>query len=145
MLFPLLLIFLAGFALILGFFPVKLDNSPKLQLNIEDPLVMMPTANAESRKKGPQGALFLIMSKLAVINRPLAMSPLGRRVFQDLGRAKSRLTVEEFFLIKEVMIVALIVAAGLIVMRKWIPAAITVGVGFALLVVVPGLAGSLFV
>ncbi len=44
-----------------------------------------------------------------------------------------------------VMMAALLVGAALIVVRKWIPAAIVVGVGFGLMVIVPGLAGSLFV
>ena len=44
-----------------------------------------------------------------------------------------------------VMIAALFAGAALVAMRKWIPAAIAVGAGFVLMLVVPGVAGSLFV
>ena len=105
MLLPLLFAFFAGFALILGFMPVGLDNRPKLQLNIDDPLTgMPPLPGSEAKKKGPWDTFFLITGKIAVFNRPLAVSPIGRRVYRDLGMEKSRMTVEEFFLIKEVLI-----------------------------------------
>ena len=38
MFLPLLFVFFAGFALILGFWPVSIDNRPKLQLKLDDPL-----------------------------------------------------------------------------------------------------------
>jgi uncharacterized protein len=44
-----------------------------------------------------------------------------------------------------IMIAALFAGAALVTMRKWIPAAIIVGAGFVLMLVIPGLAGSLFV
>ncbi len=105
MLLPLLFAFFAGFALILGFLPVGLDNRPKLQLKREDPLEgLLPKPDAADKKSGPFDLLFLITGKLALFNRPLAVSPVGRRAYRDLRMAKSRLTVEEFFLIKEVLI-----------------------------------------
>jgi len=109
MLLPLLFAFFAGFALILGFLPVGLDNRPKLQLERDDPLAdFTPKPGAENKKRGPLGFILLITGKLAVFNRPLAVSPIGRRVYRDLRMAKSRITVEEFFLIKEILIVALL-------------------------------------
>jgi pilus assembly protein TadC len=105
MLLPLLFAFFAGFALILGFLPLGFDNRPKLQLKIDDPLSgLMPKPVAENKKKGPWDFIFLITSKLALFNRPLAISPPGRRAYRDLSMAKSRMTVEEFFLIKEILI-----------------------------------------
>ena len=105
MFLPLLIAFFAGFALILGFWPVGIDTRPKLQLKLDDPLAGLPTPpNAESKKKGFENVIFAITSKLAIFNRPLAISPTGRRMYRDLAMAKSRITVEEFFLIKELLI-----------------------------------------
>ncbi|MBF0571212.1 MAG: type II secretion system F family protein [Candidatus Omnitrophica bacterium] len=104
MLVPLLLAFFAGFSLVLAFFPVALDYRPKLKLNIDDPFAAIQQKPAE-RKRGLGADLALfIRNKIAIINAPLAVSPIGRRVFHDLGMAKSSLSVEEFFLIKECLI-----------------------------------------
>ena len=112
MLLPLLLAFFAGFALILGFWPMSIDTRPKLKLDIKDPLAdLMPGADLESKKSGPWDTLFLLLEKMAVINRPLAVSTIGRRVFRDLGMAKSRISVEEFFLIKELLIAVFLIIA----------------------------------
>jgi pilus assembly protein TadC len=109
MLLLLLFAFFAGFALILGFFPMRLDNRPKLQLKMDDPLEgLMPKPGAENIKKGPLDFIFLMTGKLALFNTPLAVSPTGRRMYRDLRTAKSRITVEEFFLIKEILIAILL-------------------------------------
>lgn len=109
MLLPLLFAFFAGFALILGFLPVGLDNRPKLQLKMGDPLEgLIPKPGAENKKKGPLDFIFLITGKLALFNIPLAVSPTGRRMYRDLRMAKSRITVEEFFLIKEILMAVLL-------------------------------------
>ena len=55
--------------------------------------------------------IFLILSKIAIFNKPIAVSSTGRRAYRDLWMAKSRLGVEEFFLIKEILIVTLMVVA----------------------------------
>jgi len=105
MLVPLLFAFFAGFALVLGFLPVGFDSRPTLQLNMDDPLAgLKPPVNIENKKKGLGGILLLIMNKVAVINSPLAASATGRCMFRDVSMAKSVLTVEEFFLVKEVVI-----------------------------------------
>jgi pilus assembly protein TadC len=105
MLLALLFAFFAGFALVLGLMPIGMDSRPKLQLNME-PLdgLALPMSKID-RKKGPLQVIFSLLAKLAIINIPLAASPAGRRAFKDLGMAKSSLTVEEFFLIKEILIV----------------------------------------
>jgi tight adherence protein C len=109
MLLPLLFAFFAGFALILGFLPVGLDNRPKLQLKMGDPLEdLIPKPGVENKKKGPSDFIFLITGKLALFNMPLAVSPTGRRMYRDLRMAKSRITVEEFFLIKEILIAVIL-------------------------------------
>ena len=56
MLLPLLFAFFAGFALILGFLPVALDNRPKLQLKMDDPLAgLKPPRQAPRTKKRAVG------------------------------------------------------------------------------------------
>jgi tight adherence protein C len=112
MLLPLLFAFFAGFALILGFWPVAIDYRPKLQLNIDDPLSgLKPPPGFENKKRGPLDFIFLITGRLAEFNRPLAVSQTGRRIYKDLAMAKSRISVEEFFLIKEILIGALLFLA----------------------------------
>jgi tight adherence protein C len=105
MLLPLLLIFFAGFALILGFWPVSIDYRPKLQLKLDDPLSgLPPPPNTEKKKKGLAANISLITGKIAIFNKPLALSTTGRRMYRDLAMAKAPFSVEEFFLIKEVLI-----------------------------------------
>jgi tight adherence protein C len=105
MLLALLFAFFAGFALVLGCLPVGLDNRPKLQMKMDDTLSsLMPKLGAETKKSAPLDFILSITVKLALFNRPLAISPTGRRMYRDLRMAKSRLTVEELFLIKEILI-----------------------------------------
>jgi pilus assembly protein TadC len=112
MLLPLLLAFFAGFVLILGFWPVSIDSRPKLQLKLDDPLVgLKPSPGTDGKKKGPAVFILMITSKLALFNRPLAISPTGRRMYRDLVMAKSRMTVEELFLIKEILIAVFVLLA----------------------------------
>ncbi len=112
MLLALLLAFFAAFALVLGFWPVSIDTRPKLQLKLDDPLAgLTPPPEAASKKRGPLGKIFSMMSKVAIFNVPLAASPIGRRMYKDLAMAKSPVTVEEFFLIKEILIALFVFVA----------------------------------
>ena len=111
MLLPLLFAFFAGFALILGFWPMAVDNRPKLQLNMDDPFADLKPASEVKKQKGPGDFLLMVVGKVALVNRPLAISPTGRRMYRDLAMAKTRITVEEFFLIKEILVVTLIFVA----------------------------------
>jgi len=105
MLVALLFAFFAGFALVLGIWPVKLDNRPTLQLKANDPLSgLAPPPGNESKKKTPADIIFAITSRLALFNKPLAISPTGQRMYRDLRMARTRITVEEYFLIKELLI-----------------------------------------
>ncbi len=94
--------FFAVFALILGFMP---NPRPTLKL------VPMTGAGAEGLDPPPEtsqkrsfGAARGILGKLAFFNRPLVFSTIGRRVAKDLGMARTPLSAEEFFLVKEVLI-----------------------------------------
>ena len=112
MLFPLLLAFFAGFALVLGFWPVKLDNRPVLKLVPDDSLSgLTPPTKVENKKKEPIDYLLMVTSKIALFNKPIAVTPAGRRMYKDLVMAKSRLTVEEFLLIKEILIILAVILA----------------------------------
>ena len=112
MLFPLLLAFFAGFALVLGFWPVKLDNRPVLKLVPDDSLSgLTPPTKVENKKKEPIDYLLMVTSKIALFNKPIAVTPAGRRKYKDLVMAKSRLTVEEFLLIKEILIILAVILA----------------------------------
>jgi pilus assembly protein TadC len=105
MIFPLLLIFCAIVALVLGLWPVSIDSRPKLKLTLEDPLSgLTPPPGSINKKKKPIDYFLMITAKLAIFNRPFAVSAIGRRMYRDLGVGKVRITVEEFFLIKEFLI-----------------------------------------
>lgn len=105
LLMSLLFIFLAMFMLILAFIPIKWDSRPTLNLapDLQQGLVAPP----KPENKGPFGALQKLLRKVALINAPLTIGPLGRRISRDLGMAKMAMTAEEFLLIKEIFIVVL--------------------------------------
>jgi len=99
--------FFAVFALALAFMPVR--GRPTLKLTpaggltvegIEPPVAVKP------KKKGPLQIILGVIGKLAFFNKPLAALPLGRRVARDMAMSRTVLSIEEFFLIKEVLILA---------------------------------------
>ena len=106
----LFLAFFAGFTLVMGLWPVGLDNRPKLQLSMDDPMVGLRPHVAEKRRSFSDYFL-LLADKVAIFNRPLAISPTGRRMYKDLMMAKSRISVEEFFLLKEIIIISAVILA----------------------------------
>lgn len=110
MLLPMLIAFCAAFALIWGISPPDFVDRPKLQLKIGDPLGGK-LAPSEGKKPTLADMLLPMMTRLAVYNRPLASSVTGRRIYRDLAMARTRLTVEEFFLIKEILIFVFILVA----------------------------------
>ena len=89
-----------------------IDSRPKLQLSNDDPLKdLLPKPAVQVKKRDLSDFIFLITGKIALFNRPLAITPLGRRMYRDLNMARSRFTVEEFLLLKEVLIVGFLVIA----------------------------------
>ncbi|MBI3601843.1 MAG: type II secretion system F family protein [Candidatus Omnitrophica bacterium] len=102
---PLLLVFLSVFALILGFTPLSIQ--PKLKLDL-------PVAGGEGfsagapAKKRPLDFLFGGIRKIAFFNKPFTNSALGQRIFRDLMLSQVRLSVEEFFLIKQALALGLV-------------------------------------
>ncbi len=101
---PLMFAFFAAFALALALMPVR--GRPTLKLNPVGLAVegIEPPAAVKPAKRGPLGFVFGIISKLAFFNKALAVLPLGRRMARDLAMSRTVLSVEEFFLIKEVLV-----------------------------------------
>ena len=97
--------FFTVFALALAFMPVRgrptLKLTPAGGLTIEG---MEPPTPVKPKKKGPLQFVLGVISKLAFFNKPLAVLPLGRRVAADLGMSRASISVEEFFLIKEILV-----------------------------------------
>jgi len=102
MLLPLFLLFVCGFLLIIGVWPLNFEERPKLQIKEGDQMEDYTIASETEKKVGPLRFLF---SKIAIINTKLAFSPTGRRIYKSLSIARTTLTVEEFFLIKELLVV----------------------------------------
>jgi len=95
--FILTLCFLSGFAFILGVFPLERESRPTLQ------------AFGYEAPKATKKARFSIVRVIAMINKPLCQGPLRVRITRDLAVAHVPITPEEFFLAKEVIIVAILV------------------------------------
>lgn len=109
MVLPLLLAFFAGFALIMGIWPPEVDTRPKLQLNLNDSLGKPDEpADVKKRRSIFVSVLWPMIKRLGTFNAPLVTSPTGRRMYKDLQMARVNLTVEEFYLIKELLILGFI-------------------------------------
>ncbi len=102
----LMFIFASVFIFVLAFVPFKWDSRPKL--NIEPTPFDLAAPAKAPKKKGVLGFIFMIISKLAVFNLPLVISPLGQRISKDLAMARLPIKADEFFLIKEIFIAVLL-------------------------------------
>lgn len=105
LLLGLLLIFAAVFILFLALVRFKWEDRPTLNIetNPADNIIM--PANV-SRKTGPFNIIFSILRSVAMINKPLSIGPLGRRISKDLAMARIPMTADEFLLIKEILLMA---------------------------------------
>ncbi|MDE2028839.1 MAG: type II secretion system F family protein [Candidatus Omnitrophica bacterium] len=106
----LLLFFLAGFGLIIGIWPLAIDNRPTLKMS-DDPFADLRPTGAPVKRKGLAAAFSAVTGKLAIFNRPLAASSTGRRMFKDLSTARINMSVEEFFLLKEILVGGMVLLA----------------------------------
>jgi len=104
----LVLMFFSVFSLFLGFMPMSWDSRPKLQLQSLGGDYPAGIVNVK-KKDNP---IKKIISKIAILNKPLIPPALRKMRGQDLSIAKVNLTVEEFFLIKEVVIAGLLLLTG---------------------------------
>lgn len=98
--FILILSYFASAALVLGLFPPELEARPTLQ-------TFGYEVTSQKRKKNP----FLILRAVAVINKPIVAGTLRKRISKDLGMAGWDLSPEEFFLLKEVFILLILVTS----------------------------------
>lgn len=95
----LVLVFIATFSLVYTIASGEKTNiRPRLQplLNRED------MVDAEKNRKPT------IFRHIAIINKPLCIGPLGRRIYRDLSVGRVDWTPEEFFLVKEIFMVAIL-------------------------------------
>lgn len=102
LLLGLLCVFFACFILILATTPgLLIDSRPTLKLSTMEEVTRRP------RPKGLKGVVAGLMRGLSVINKPLSVGPLAQRIRRDLGMAKVPMTVEEFWLVKEMLLLGL--------------------------------------
>jgi pilus assembly protein TadC len=99
-----LLIFISIFVFIMAFIPF--DTRPTLNLGKNDTEDILGIKKKEI-KKGPLGMLFDSIRKMAVINKPLALT-LGKNYTKNLSLSQTGLSVEEFLLIKQLGVVFII-------------------------------------
>jgi tight adherence protein C len=89
--------------LILSLSPVAKDDRPTL--NIQD---FVTDAALPFEKPKPKKDPLAFLRSFAIINKPLISSEMRRRLLKNLGIAQSNVTPEEFFFIKEILIVTLL-------------------------------------
>jgi len=94
-------VYLCAFSFILGLFPIDWEYRPRLRtLDFE----------TEKKKKNPIEVylkkLFRIVAKF---NKPLCSGFMRHRIMRDLSMAQVNLTPEEFFVIKEIGIIGVLV------------------------------------
>ena len=107
----LLLTFFTILAVGLMFVPFKIVFRPTLNMDpMADPAVT-GIAAPQGRTSKKSGLAFLISDmslRFAVFNKPFVIGALGQRIAKDLGMARIPISPEEFILLKEVLMVALI-------------------------------------
>lgn len=101
------LIFAAILSVALAFIPF--DNRPTLNLEGGGTDDLLGTKKPV-KKKGLLAQLFDPIRKMAVINKPLALT-LGKNYTNNLNLSQTGLSVEEFLFIKQVMVVLVILLA----------------------------------
>ncbi len=99
LIFILMLAFLSGFSFILGLSPLSWESRPRLQVLTDE------AAGLLKKKKG----LWFFIKRIAVINKPLSLMGIGKRIARDLELGQVDMTPEEFLFIKEAIILVLFV------------------------------------
>ena len=89
--------YFCAFSFVLGFMPVEWERRPTLEA-----LGITPVGQQKKKKT------FSIFKVISVINKPLCKGVLRRRLFKDLTIGRVKLTPEEFFLVKELTICAVL-------------------------------------
>ena len=107
LLLGLLFIFAAVFILFLAIVRFKWDDRPTLNI-ADNPLETMIAPKILPRKKGPLGFVWSILRSVAFINKPISIGPLGKRMSTDLAMARIPISADEFLLLKEIFILAIL-------------------------------------
>jgi tight adherence protein C len=94
-------VYLCAFSFVLGLIPLEWEERPTLGLSEQD---YFEGAFKKKKKFG----LFTVLRKFAVINKPFCSGGLRRRIAADLAIAHVDLTPEEFFFLKEIGVVGLL-------------------------------------
>src|SRR5690349_18962213 len=110
MVIGLIFAFLAIFAVFLGLMPIQWDSRPTLNLGASPLSGLEPPEGMKVKKAGPWNDVRLVIGRIAVFNKGIASSEAGQRVYRDMAMSRGGITVEEFFLVKEVIIGVLIIA-----------------------------------
>ncbi len=98
--------FFSAFSLVLGFMPLNIDHRPSLKLQAFDFDAAQGIKN--QKKESPVQAVFSVARKIAVFNKVLVSGPLRQRMGKDLMMGKVDMTVEEFMLVKQLVIMMLL-------------------------------------
>lgn len=101
----LLFMFFSAFSLVLGFMPLNLDSRPRLKLQ---PLDFNAAQPKTQKKTSLLLSLFNIVRKLAIVVKPLCSPAIRQRVTKDLVMGKVDMVVEEFMLVKILVIFILL-------------------------------------
>lgn len=115
-----LLAYVCGTILIIGLFPVKMESRPTLQTL---------KFGAAQEKRGAK--IFAQIRKLAKLNAPLCSPSYRSRIVRELNIGQLEITAEEFLLIKEVLLAAVLfltfpsIQPGMII--GWLCIGFTVG------------------
>lgn len=102
--FCLLFIYIAVFLAVMSFVPLKFAEE-------------RPTLEAMGFGTAPEKKKETLLKQLALVNRPLAIGTTGQRLAKDLSISYTKMSVEEFFLLKEIMIVLFVLWAFFLVPR----------------------------
>ncbi len=84
--------YLSGFSFVLGLFPMEFEKRPTLE--------GLGFSFSTGKKKEN---LFTTLRKISKINKPICTGALRRRISKDLSTAHAKISPEEFFLIKQVV------------------------------------------
>jgi len=116
--------YFAAFSFVLGIMPMKWESRPTLES-----LGLTPV----SKKKRVKA--FSLFRGISVINKPLCKGALRKRLTKDLLIARTKLTPEEFFLIKEITICVILLLSYPSVTEDILMA--WIGIGFASGYIIP--------
>ncbi len=116
-LFCLFLAFLSAFSFIMGMFPVDWESRPTLE-----------TFGYDVRIKKRGGRRFSLLRIVSLINKPLCVGVMGARIRKDLVKGRVAISPEEFFLLKEISVILISIAAVMLIPKDMLSLGLLIGV-----------------